>query len=124
MAELVLAIQAIYGSLQIGGRERDAPADAAQGSAEAIPSAGSSSPPAAQVIQASANKRKQMKINVSKIAFFYLRLFFRIGTFQWVTGDSNKKIRPVLGSAFDVSSQHLSCLSAVASLRGADSIRD
>jgi hypothetical protein len=28
------------------------------------------------------NKRKQMKINENKIAFFYLRLFFRIGTFN------------------------------------------
>ena len=33
-----------------------------------------------------------MIINVSKIAFIYYRLFFRIGTFQWVTSDSNKKI--------------------------------
>jgi hypothetical protein len=32
-----------------------------------------------------------MKINESKFAFFYLRLFFRIGTFQWVTADSSKK---------------------------------
>jgi hypothetical protein len=40
-----------------------------------------------------------MKINVSKIAFFYLRLFFPIEIFQWVTADSNKKIppRPGLG---------------------------
>jgi hypothetical protein len=33
-----------------------------------------------------------MKIKASKIAFFYLRLFFRIETFQGVTADSNKKI--------------------------------
>jgi hypothetical protein len=31
-----------------------------------------------------------MKINDSKIGFFYLRLFFRIGTFQWVTADLNR----------------------------------
>jgi hypothetical protein len=33
-------------------------------------------------IQIKANKCKQMKINESKIAFLYLRLFFRIGPFQ------------------------------------------
>jgi hypothetical protein len=32
-----------------------------------------------------------MKIKASKIAFFYLRLFFRIVTFQRVTADSSKK---------------------------------
>jgi hypothetical protein len=35
-----------------------------------------------------------VKINVSKIAFFYLRLFFRIESFQRVTSDSNKKFLP------------------------------
>ena len=35
-----------------------------------------------------------MQINENKIAFFYYRLFFRIEIFQWVTGDSNKKIPP------------------------------
>jgi hypothetical protein len=39
----------------------------------------------------SANIRKQMKTNESKIAFFYFHLFFRIGNFQRVTADSNKK---------------------------------
>jgi hypothetical protein len=33
-----------------------------------------------------------MQINESKIAFICFLLFFRIGTFQWVTDDSNKKI--------------------------------
>src|ERR1700733_6747198 len=33
-----------------------------------------------------------MKIKVSKIAFFYLRLFFRTETFQRVTATPNKKI--------------------------------
>jgi hypothetical protein len=33
-----------------------------------------------------------MRVNVSKIACIYWRLFFRIGTFQRVTVDSNKKI--------------------------------
>src|SRR5579863_443580 len=37
-------------------------------------------------------KRQQMLASASKSAGFYWRLFFRIGTFQWVTGDSNKKI--------------------------------
>jgi hypothetical protein len=38
------------------------------------------------------NKSKQKKVNDRKNAFIYLHLFFRIGTFQWVTADSNKKI--------------------------------
>ena len=38
-----------------------------------------------------ASKRKQTQINASNFAFFYLRLFFRFETFQWVTADSNKK---------------------------------
>jgi hypothetical protein len=42
------------------------------------------------------NKRKQMKINDSKIAFFYLRLFLRIRTFQWVAPDSNKISSPFI----------------------------
>ena len=33
-----------------------------------------------------------MQINENKIAFICFLLFFRIGTFQWVTDDSNKKI--------------------------------
>jgi hypothetical protein len=45
------------------------------------------------------NKRKQMKINDSKIAFFYLRLFFRIGTFQWVAPDSNRIFSPFIWSS-------------------------
>jgi hypothetical protein len=46
-------------------------------------------------IQIKAHKRKQKKINASKIAFFYYRLFFGIGSFQWVTADSNNKISPL-----------------------------
>jgi hypothetical protein len=43
-----------------------------------------------------ANKRKQMKANERKIAFICFHLLFRIGTFQWVTADSNKKILPAI----------------------------
>jgi hypothetical protein len=39
-----------------------------------------------------ANKQKQMKTNERKIAFISFQKLFRIGTFQWVTADSNKKI--------------------------------
>ena len=45
-------------------------------------------------VQIKAHKRKQKKINASKIAFFYYRLFFGIGSFQWVTADSNKNFLP------------------------------
>src|SRR5271156_4888330 len=34
-------------------------------------------------------------ITPNKIAFFCLRLFFGIGTFQWVTADSNKIFLPL-----------------------------
>ena len=33
---------------------------------------------------------------LAPFTFFYLRLFFRIVTFQWVTADSNKKNPPRL----------------------------
>jgi hypothetical protein len=33
-----------------------------------------------------------MQVNESKIAFICFHLLFGIGTFQWVTADSNKKI--------------------------------
>jgi hypothetical protein len=93
MAGLVVAIHAILRALcKSAATERDAPADNAQGSAESDSSGqnlGTHRPP--KLIQANVNKRKQMKINVSKIVFFYLRLFFRINIFQWVTVDSNKK---------------------------------
>src|ERR1700735_2691614 len=36
---------------------------------------------------------KPMQIKNSKTAFICYQLFFRIGTFQWVTSDSNKKIQ-------------------------------
>jgi hypothetical protein len=39
-----------------------------------------------------ANKPKEMKGNERKIAFISFYFLFGIGTFQWVTGDSNKKI--------------------------------
>ena len=48
--------------------------------------------------QANSNKTKQKQINASKIACICLLLFFRIVTFQWVTGNSNKKIRSCLRS--------------------------
>jgi hypothetical protein len=38
------------------------------------------------------NKSKLMKGNESKNPFISFYFFFRIWTFQWVTGDSNKKI--------------------------------
>jgi hypothetical protein len=44
--------------------------------------------------QICASKRKQAKIEESKTAFFCLRLFFVIDTFQWVRGESNKKSSP------------------------------
>ena len=39
-----------------------------------------------------ANKSKLMKGDESKSPFISFYFFFRIGTFQWVTGDLNKKI--------------------------------
>jgi hypothetical protein len=49
-----------------------------------------------------ASKKKQTQINTSNFGFFcfylFLRLFFRIETFQWVTADSNKKISLPLDS--------------------------
>ena len=41
-----------------------------------------------------ATKRNETKIKESKIAFFCLRLFFQIETFQWVMTDISKKTRP------------------------------
>jgi hypothetical protein len=46
-----------------------------------------------------ANKRKKMKENENKIAFICFHKFFRIGTFQGVTADSNKKISLLLTRA-------------------------
>jgi hypothetical protein len=37
------------------------------------------------------NKSKKLKGNERRIAFISFRLFFRIGIFQWVMVDSNKK---------------------------------
>src|SRR5271165_3531024 len=39
---------------------------------------------------------KQKQINPSKIACICLILFFRIGTYQWVTANSSKEIQPCL----------------------------
>jgi hypothetical protein len=39
------------------------------------------------------SKGKEMKAKESKLAFFYFLLFFRIGTFQRVTSEKNKKLR-------------------------------
>ena len=44
-----------------------------------------------QVQQAVQNKSKQNQIKPSKKAWICFYLFFRIGTFQWVTTDLNKK---------------------------------
>ena len=52
-----------------------------------------------------ASKRKQTQINASNFAFFYLRLFFRFETFQWVTADSNKKKFPSSRFACEVVSE-------------------
>jgi hypothetical protein len=41
-----------------------------------------------------------MKENESKIAFISFHLFFRIGTFQRVTADSNQKIPSAVVHAF------------------------
>ena len=41
--------------------------------------------------QANPSQSKPAQINPSKIAWFYLVLFVRIGTFQWVTPNPNKK---------------------------------
>jgi hypothetical protein len=43
-------------------------------------------------------KRKETKGNERKKAFISFSLLFRIGAFQWVTLDSNKKITPPLSS--------------------------
>jgi hypothetical protein len=40
-----------------------------------------------------------MKIDENNIAFLCVLLFFGIGTFQWVTEDSNKKKSPLFGVA-------------------------
>jgi hypothetical protein len=37
-----------------------------------------------------------MKANERKIPFISFQKLFRIGTFQWVTADSNKKITPAI----------------------------
>ena len=47
---------------------------------------------AAESAQINPSKTKPHQIEPSKIAWFYLVLFVRIGTFQWVTANPNKKI--------------------------------
>jgi hypothetical protein len=44
--------------------------------------------------QTNPSKTKHHQIKPSKIAWFYLVLFVRIRTFQWVTANPNKKIFP------------------------------
>jgi hypothetical protein len=43
-----------------------------------------------------ANKRKPIQVNASKNACICYQLFFRIGPFQWVMADSNKKYCSVI----------------------------
>ena len=74
-----------------------------------------------QLIKANENKRKQNSFLLLTF-IFYLRLFFRIEIFQWVTSVSNKKT-PVGGLTLNVSSPRLSCLFTGASSERADSIR-
>jgi hypothetical protein len=45
-------------------------------------------------IQINPSKTKPSQIKPSKIAWFYLVLFVRIGTFQWVTTNPNKNFLP------------------------------
>jgi hypothetical protein len=73
------------------------------------------------LIKANENKRKQNSFLLLTF-IFYLRLFFRIEIFQWVTSVSNKKT-PVGGLTLNVSSPRLSCLFTGASSERADSIR-
>ena len=48
-------------------------------------------------VQINPNKTKPGQIKPSKIAWFNLVLFVRIGTFQWVTANPNKKSLPLSG---------------------------
>jgi len=45
--------------------------------------------------EAKANKGKQKEAKRLPFISFYFLLFPRIGTFQWVMGEGNKKIRPL-----------------------------
>src|SRR5580692_10679066 len=45
-----------------------------------------------------ANKSKLAKANKRKIAFICFHYFFRIGTFQWVTAEKDKKVFSPFGS--------------------------
>jgi hypothetical protein len=47
-------------------------------------------------LPAKPNKRKQIQIKPRKKAWISLDSFGRIGTFQWVTANPNKKIFPAL----------------------------
>jgi hypothetical protein len=47
-----------------------------------------------RAVQINPNKTKPGQIKPSKIAWCNLVLFVRIGTFQWVTANPNKKISP------------------------------
>jgi hypothetical protein len=60
--------------------------------------------PAISALQPSnPNKTKQNQINPSEMAWIWLVLFVRIGTFQWATANPNKKSDDVSGSAPNVS---------------------
>jgi hypothetical protein len=97
MAGLVLAIHAI---LQLHANRRRSPMRLPiprKDRLKAIPLARISERTAAQVdssqrqlIKANENKRKQNSFLLLTF-IFYLRLFFRIEIFQWVTSVSNKK---------------------------------
>jgi hypothetical protein len=73
-----------------------------------------------------ANKSKLMKGKESKFAFFSFHLFFRIGTFQRVTPDSNKKIPVAISGCARLSEVNFSdvCFLLVGSLStaGFDSV--
>jgi hypothetical protein len=52
-------------------------------------------------------ERKQIQINPSKSPWICLLLFFRIGAFQWVTANPNKKIGPRLNSRLRLRAKRL-----------------
>ena len=58
--------------------------------------------------QINPSKTKSDQINPSNIAWFYLVLFVRIGAFQWVTANPNKKILPVSHCISNVTSAFFS----------------
>ena len=67
----------------------------------------------AKSVQAKPNKTKQNQIEPSKIAWICLVLFVRIGAFQWVTANPNKKSSPMSHCVSSVTTPFLSSLLAV-----------